>query len=137
MVSQSRLRPALIGAVTTALLVGLGLGELPAVAGQEHATVVADVPSAATPDVNDGTVSTIAEVGSRIYLGGDFTNATSAGESVAMTRNNILAFDRADGDLDPGFVPILDGEKLVAQRMTGGHDRHEPAGAASDERERG
>jgi hypothetical protein len=110
MVNQSRLRRALISTVTTALLVGLGLGDVPAVAGQEHATVVADVPSAATPDVNDGTVSTIAEVGSRIYLGGDFTNATSAGESVAMTRNNILAFDRADGDLDPGFVPILDGE---------------------------
>jgi PKD repeat protein len=107
MISQSRLRRTFAGAVAAALLVGLG--DLPARAGQEQLTVVADVPATTTPDVNDGTVGTIAEVGTRMYLGGDFTNATPRGGSVALTRNNILAFDRATGALDPAFVPTLDG----------------------------
>ncbi len=65
--------------------------------------------STATPDVNDGAVDAIARVGTKVYLGGDFTNATSRGSSTPLTRNSILAFDANNGILDPLFLPILDG----------------------------
>jgi PKD repeat protein len=68
------------------------------------------LPSNFTPDVNDGTVYAITQVGSKIILGGLFTNATSKGSSTAITRNNILAFDPTTGLIDTGFVPALDGE---------------------------
>lgn len=66
--------------------------------------------SSATPDVGDGTVYAIAKVGDRVFLGGDFTNATSRGSSTATARANLLSFDSATGVLDPAFAPQLDGE---------------------------
>ncbi len=71
--------------------------------------VVQQEVSSATPDVNDGTVYAIAKSGSRVYLGGDFTNATSRGSDIALSRNSILAFAADTGILDQQFLPILDG----------------------------
>ncbi len=68
------------------------------------------VPSKATPSVNDGTVFTIAQSGSSVFLGGSFTNATSPGAASAVSRPNILAFDAATGAISSTFVPDVDGE---------------------------
>ncbi|MGN6302716.1 MAG: PKD domain-containing protein [Angustibacter sp.] len=84
--------------------------QLPVQAATPQPTAVSDVPSRATPDVHDGTVYAIGQQGSRTYLGGDFTNASSPGDSTNLARANILAFGTADGVIDPGFTPALDGE---------------------------
>ena len=75
-------------------------------AGQPH--VVSATPSAATPDVNDGHVEEITQVGSRIILGGNFTSVSPAGSATVLTRNRILAFNATTGTIDPSFAPNLD-----------------------------
>ncbi|HEY3000832.1 MAG TPA: malectin domain-containing carbohydrate-binding protein, partial [Kribbellaceae bacterium] len=68
------------------------------------------VPGSNTPDVNNGAVYAITQVGNRIILGGTFTSASPRGSTTAVTRNHILAFDATTGAIDPGFAPNLDGE---------------------------
>lgn len=90
----------------------LGMLAVPTVA---HASVPQPgVPSAmvssATPDVGDGTVYAIVKVGSRVFLGGNFTSATSRGSSTATARANLLSFDSATGVIDPAFTPQVNGE---------------------------
>ncbi|MGL5828777.1 MAG: hypothetical protein ACRC0L_04315, partial [Angustibacter sp.] len=86
-----------------------GIGYPLALPGAQATQLVQQEVSSATPDVNDGTVYAIAKAGSRVYLGGDFTNATSRGSDIPLSRNSILAFDSATGVLDSQFLPILDG----------------------------
>ncbi len=75
-----------------------------------QSSVPSTVPSKYTPSVNNGTVFTIAQVGSTIYLGGKFTTATSYGSTSALSRANILAFDSATGVISSTFVPSVNGE---------------------------
>src|SRR4051794_41610868 len=71
---------ALVLAVLAVVLVA---GELPASAvGVAHSTTVSDVPSAKTPQILDGKVTDLAEVGNRIVVTGTFTqvqNVTANG----------------------------------------------------------
>ncbi|MGL4173926.1 MAG: hypothetical protein ACRCTR_07630 [Actinomycetota bacterium] len=92
--------------LSTASLV---VSSLPAPASQQHDVVVSATPTKYTPNVEDGTVYTIAQVGSRIYLGGDFTTVTSRGASSTVARQSILAFNSTNGVVDASFVPTLDG----------------------------
>ena len=80
--------------------------------GADQSTLVSPTPSTATPNINDGTVFTIAQVGSRIIAGGSFTNANPPGSTNsanAVTRHSILAFSATSGQIDAGFAPALDG----------------------------
>lgn len=101
-------RAALCAAIIS--VIGAGLAVAPAQAGTAQETVVDDVPSAATPDVADGTVYAIAKVGGKVIIGGTFTSATSPGSSTPVPRSNILAFDATTGEIDPAFVPTINGE---------------------------
>ena len=70
--------------------------------------VVSDNPVSYTPHVLDGTVTAIATVGSRVYVGGTFTSVTNAAGTARYARRNLFAFDRSTGAvLD--FGPALDG----------------------------
>ncbi len=74
-----------------------------------HSKVAQQQVSAATPDVQDGTVFAIAKLGSQIFLGGDFTQATSRGATIPQSRLNLLAFNEETGVLDENFLPDIDG----------------------------
>ena len=67
-----------------------------------------DVPSAlpagVTPDVNDGAVLAIAQVGNQIVLGGSFTSVTPRGGS-PVARQYLVAFDATTGVLSSTFAP--------------------------------
>lgn len=79
-------------------------------AGAPQTAIVSTVPSAATPNVNDGTVLSITQVGSRIIVGGSFTNVSPPGQTTnAVTRKGVFAFDATSGAIDTGFAPVLDG----------------------------
>jgi PKD repeat protein len=85
-------------------------------ANQSH--LVTATPSTKTPNINDGTVYAITQVGSRIIVGGSFTNADPPGDtksSDAVTRDYILAFDQSTGQIDTAFVPALDGTVRALQ----------------------
>lgn len=79
--------------------------------------LVTAVPSAATPDINNGIVYSIVQAGSRIVVGGTFTSASSHGSSTTVNRPYMLAFDSKTGTIDPNFAPNLDG---MVQDLTPG-----------------
>lgn len=90
-------------------------------AGAPQPTLVNTVPSVNTPNVNNGVVHTIVQVGSTIVIGGTFTSITGHGASGAVNRPYLAAFDQSTGALIPGFAPRLDGEVhgLTAGRSPG------------------
>ena len=79
-------------------------------AGPSQPTLVNAVPSVNTPNVNNGAVHTIVQVGSTIVIGGTFSSVTGHGAGSAVNRPYIAAFDQSTGALVPGFAPKLDGE---------------------------
>lgn len=72
--------------------------------------VVSDDPANFTPNVLDGQVNAIMQAGTKIIIGGSFSQVQNAGSSTTITRNNILAFNATTGVVDTTFVPSLDGE---------------------------
>ena len=66
-------------------------------------------PADFTPHVLDGEVWSVAQVGSKIVLGGAFTQAQNASGGTILTRNRILAFNRTTGVLDTVFNPNANG----------------------------
>jgi PKD repeat protein len=107
-----RMRTAGIGLALFAVTALIGQATIAASAGTSQPTLVNTVPSTHTPNINDGTVEAITQVGSQIIVGGDFTSVNPPGDTNsahAITRNYILAFDQATGVVDTTFVPNLDG----------------------------
>ena len=78
-------------------------------AGTAQAKVVSTTVATYTPDINDGVVYAINQVGSRIIVGGDFTNESPHGSSTVINQSYVFAFDASTGAIDPGFKPTLDG----------------------------
>ena len=92
-----------------ALLVTVAAAALPApdVQAATIAEIVGDNPVNWTPDVLDGQVEAIAQVGDRIIIGGTFTQVED--NAGVHARSRIAAFDATTGAVDPGFHPALDG----------------------------
>lgn len=95
-------------AVVLAAVVGF-VAPTTASAGVAQPLVPDAVPSAATPNVKDGTVYSIAKVGNRVILGGDFTLVRERNATSDLSRTGILAFDATTGLVDQSFVPVLNG----------------------------
>jgi Malectin domain len=78
-------------------------------AGFAQAVVPSAVPATNTPDVKNGVVYSIGQVGTTTLLGGTFTSvAPHAGTAVA--HKSIVAFNSSTGVLTSTFAPKLDGE---------------------------
>lgn len=77
-------------------------------ASAPHTTQVRATPTAATPHALDGSVRTVAVIGSTVYMGGDFTRAADP-DRTPVDRSWILAFDKATGKITTGFAPQLNG----------------------------
>ena len=95
-----------------ALAVGAGtaaLGAPPAAAGVPQSTLVNAVPSLETPEVLDGTVQALAQVGDVVVLGGTFTHVADRGEPY-LVRSGLAAYDRTTNRLIRTFSPVLDGQ---------------------------
>ena len=96
--------------LASAAVAGVALSApAPAPAAVTHPTLVRSTPTATTPHVTDGNVRTVAEVGSSVVLGGDFTTSTDPDRTV-VNRSYLLAFDKATGRIRRDWVPALDGE---------------------------
>src|ERR1700741_5027442 len=80
-----------------------------ALAGPGHSSVVATAPSPLSPDVQDMSVDAIYDAGSRVLAGGTFTTVQNRDSDVNIPRRFLFAFDKATGQVDTGFAPVLDG----------------------------
>ncbi|WP_232828266.1 PKD domain-containing protein [Kribbella monticola] len=72
--------------------------------------VVSADPANFTPNVLNGAVKAILQVGNTILIGGTFTQIQAATGGPILTRNNLAAFDAATGAISTSFVPNPDGE---------------------------
>ena len=106
--SRGRAPRALVGLVAAGTLVA---GALPA--GAEgpstlQAAVVGAVPAKALPQVLDGIVFAVAQIGDTMVVGGEFTKVRAV-DGTVVAQPRVVAFDATTGALRPGFAPQLDG----------------------------
>uniref|UniRef100_UPI0006848399 PKD domain-containing protein n=1 Tax=Arthrobacter castelli TaxID=271431 RepID=UPI0006848399 len=91
------------------LLVVLGMGlTVPSQAMASDVSydeVVSDAPVGFTPNVLDGIVFSIAEVGDLIVLGGSFTEVQASDGGQVLNRNGVVAFNRNNGNISSDFAP--------------------------------
>ncbi|MGI5225878.1 PKD domain-containing protein [Actinoallomurus sp. CA-142502] len=80
--------------------------------GPQTGIVSAD-PANFTPNLVDGDVQSVVQIGSRIFIGGNFTQVKEAGSDTVITRDRVLAFDATTGKIDDSFKPSADGEVTV------------------------
>lgn len=122
-------RPGRLGrAVLVAALVLAAVVSVPSARADESgsstsgtggpARLVSVAPAGWTPQVEDGRVLTIAEVGDRVVVGGTFTSVDPVGGE--PTDRSRLAVFGSDGTLDD-IAPVLDGdvEKVIAGPVPG------------------
>ena len=111
---------AIRAAVAMVLATVTALVGLPAAPGFAASPGVADggvianaVPATFTPNVADGAVQAIVQVGNRMVVGGSFSTVTPTagpGAGTSVTRHFLFAFNAGTGALDTGFVPVVNGE---------------------------
>jgi len=68
--------------------------------------VPTEVPAAFSPDVENGQVNAIAQVGNQIVLGGTFTSVTPK-PGATVTRSYLVAFNKDTGVINAAFNPTL------------------------------
>jgi hypothetical protein len=69
--------------------------------------------AAGTPNVLDGRVLSVVQVGRTIVLGGTFTRVREAGRSHTFVRRGLVAFDSVTGRVQRGFHPDPHGDVRV------------------------
>jgi PKD repeat protein len=107
-----RRRAALVAALSMLVVMAVGgtAGPAGAVQTAQPGIVSAD-PANFTPNVLDGKVEAIMQVGSTVLIGGTFTQIQQAGANKPiLSRVNIAAFDANTGVVSTTFVPTIDGE---------------------------
>ncbi len=96
----------------SAAAVAMGVAAVPpANAAPAQSLLVSADPANFTPNVMNGQVKAIAQVGNTIVLGGKFTsvaNATSNG-GATYSRTNLVAFDATTGVISTTFAPVAGG----------------------------
>lgn len=113
-----------------ALAVTAGVAALPQIApasaaqsvdGQvSHNKVVSTTPAAWTPQVRDGSVRAITQVGDTVVAGGDFTTVRKSGSSVDIARKGLVFFTFGSGQVTAA-APVVDGrvETLLPGKKAG------------------
>jgi hypothetical protein len=111
--SSRRLRRrSIVGAALAAACV-VGLSLTPTIAsGQQPAqdVVVSDNPADWTPQVLDGRVNAMIQIGDTMVAGGTFTQIANVGSTTAIDQPYIFAFSATTGAIDSRFDLQLDGE---------------------------
>jgi len=93
------------------LLATMAVAATPAAAvnTDQGTQVVSTDPADFTPQVMNGSVNAITQIGNKIIAAGTFTTVRQTLTSANITRNRIFAFDATTGVIDAGFNPNLGG----------------------------
>jgi hypothetical protein len=103
-------RGLLVGLAAGALAIAMAGVAIPASAvNSPQTSVVSQNPADYTPQVMNGSVQGITQIGSKIVAVGTFTTVRQTLTSADITRHGIFAFDAATGAIDMGFDPNLGG----------------------------
>jgi PKD repeat protein len=109
----SLLRRGVAGLASATLVAATGLLVLAAHSASAYdvaqPNIVTDNPADWTPDVVDGGVRYLAQVGSTMVAGGTFTQVKDHISNTVQNRKYVFAFDATTGQLNPNFHPTLDG----------------------------
>lgn len=104
---------AVMGAAVGVALMGTmpASGALPAGASPplQSAGTVSEVPSMDAPQVRNGRVQALAQVGDVIVLGGTFTQVSDAGGK-GIPRTYLAAYNRSTRKLSRTFAPVINGQ---------------------------
>jgi hypothetical protein len=101
-----------LGAGTVAVTLAV-TGAGTASAGPAIGRVVSTNPVNYTPNINQGAVFKMAEVNGTLYAGGSFTTVTAAAGTTpagTFTRNRMVAFNAANGNISTTFAPTFNGD---------------------------
>ena len=60
-----------------------------------------------TPNVLDGQINSIVQIGTKVYAAGRFTQVQAASGGTIYARTNIFAFDATNGAIDTTFAPTF------------------------------
>ena len=71
----------------------------------QQGSLVSEVPAGKTPQVLDGRVLSVIQVGNTIVLGGTFTQVRDAGGHATVARNGLVAFNATSGVISNSFDP--------------------------------
>jgi PKD domain-containing protein len=94
-------------AVITGVVVAAPAGGVGA--GTNYPNIVNAVPFTNTPNMTDGTVFAINQVGNMIFAGGSFTNVQNHGSTTNLGHAHLVGFDAATGAVSTTFAPTIDG----------------------------
>lgn len=100
-------------ALAGALALGATVGTPPAGAAQTsvtHPVVVNANPVDTTPHVLDGQTEAVLDLGTRVLVGGKFTQVKRWSKPEVFTRPNLFAYSKAKGEIDTTFTPALNGK---------------------------
>ena len=120
--AMSRSRRVLVATVAATLALAatcLTIGAAPQTAAAappgSTARLPTEDPANFTPNVLDGQVNSIWQVGNTVIIGGDFTKVANASVngSVQYSRRGIAAFNATTGVVSTTFNPLLDGDVEV------------------------
>lgn len=101
----------LVALLAASALAGAG-GAAPVAAAPPaaaHATVVNPNPIDHTPHVMDGRTEAVLDLGSRVIVGGTFTEVKRWNQPARFARPYLFAYDKATGAIDTRFVPAPNG----------------------------
>jgi hypothetical protein len=74
-----------------------------------HSQVVSEVPVGWTPQVKDGRVLSIAQVGTSMVVAGTFTRVSAASGGGLVDRQGVFAFNASSGAINASFAPAVNG----------------------------
>jgi hypothetical protein len=83
--------------------------------------IVSDDPANFTPNILNGTVYSIVQVGNTVIVGGSFTQAQNVNSSTTLTRNHVLAFNATTGVISTTFNPGPNGTVYKVQQTGDGN----------------
>jgi hypothetical protein len=112
-VLRARRMSRAVGFAATMSVVAVGVGTVAEAAASPSAVLaqaVSAVPGSGTPQISNGSVLAMAQVGGTLVAGGTFTQAQNYAKTTTYTRNHIIAFDAVSGAVNPAFAPNLNGE---------------------------